>query len=92
VAERVAHTEEIEQTSVVGDVDRPAVDDAQERDRAAVLGQDRRAREEELDLGMRRKLAELLGRQRVEGSPRGEEARDLAQRRVQRSAPRTRHL
>ena len=44
------------------------------------------------DLGLRRDLAELLGRQRVEGSPRGQEARDLAQRGVQRSAPRRRHL
>ncbi|MBV9414580.1 MAG: hypothetical protein JO363_06340 [Solirubrobacterales bacterium] len=84
MTERGADTEEVEQPSVVGEVDRPAVDDAQERDRATVLGQDRRAGEEELDLGVRRNLAELLWRQRVEGCPRGEEARDLAQRRVQR--------
>jgi hypothetical protein len=38
----------------------------------------------ELDLGLRRQLAELLGRERIERRARREEARDLAQRRVQR--------
>jgi hypothetical protein len=37
-----------------------------------------------LDLGLRGQLAELVGRQPVERRPRGQEARDLAQRRVQR--------
>jgi hypothetical protein len=62
VTERVAGTQHVEQPPVVNDVDRPRVDHAQERDRPAVLGQDRGARDVELDLGLRRDLAELLGR------------------------------
>ena len=62
VAERVADPEHVEQPPVVDDVDRPRMDHAQERDRPAVLGQDRRARHVELDLGLRGELAELLGR------------------------------
>jgi transposase InsO family protein len=84
VAERVARSEQIEQSSVVDDVDRATVDNAQERDRPAVLGQDRRAGKEELDLGLSGELTQLFGREAVERRPRGEEARDLAQRRVQR--------
>jgi hypothetical protein len=84
VTERVPHSEQIEQTPVVDDVDSARVDDAQERDRTAVLGQDRRAGQEELDLGLRGDLAQLLGAQRIERSPCGQEARNLAQRRVQR--------
>jgi hypothetical protein len=38
----------------------------------------------ELDLGLRRQLAQLLGPERVERRARGEEASDLAQCRVQR--------
>jgi hypothetical protein len=60
------------------------VDHAQERDRAAVLGQDRRAGQEELDLGLGGELAQLVVPERVERGPCGQEARDLAQRRVQR--------
>jgi hypothetical protein len=59
------------------------VDHAQERDRTAVLGQDHGAREIELDRRLRRDLRELLARERVEWRPLGEEARDLAQARVQ---------
>jgi hypothetical protein len=84
VAERVAHAEQIQKLAVVHDVDRTAVDHAQERHRAAVLGQDRRAGHEELDLGLRRELAQLFGSERVERGPCGQKARDLAQRRVQR--------
>jgi hypothetical protein len=60
------------------------VDHAQKRDRAAVLGEDRGTRDVELELSLRRELAQLLGRQRVERRARGQESRDLAQRRVQR--------
>jgi hypothetical protein len=84
VTERVAHAEQIQQPPVVDDVDRAAVDYAQERDGTAVLGEDRRAGQEELDLGLRRELTQLLGCQRVERRARDQEARDLAQRRVQR--------
>jgi len=59
------------------------VDHAQERDRTAVLGQDDRAGEVELDRRLRRDLCELLGRERVERRPLREEPRDLAQARVQ---------
>jgi len=67
----------------VDDVDRAAVDHAQERHGAAVLRDDRRAGDEELDLGLRRELAQLFWAQRIERGPCGQEARDLAQRRVQ---------
>jgi hypothetical protein len=40
----------------------------------------------ELDLGLRGKLAELVGAEPVEGRPRDKEASDLAQRCVQRKA------
>jgi hypothetical protein len=59
------------------------VDDAQERDRAPVLGQDRCAGEVELDLGLRCDLAQLFRGQRVERWALGQEARDLAQSGVQ---------
>ena len=84
--ERVAGAEQVEQPPVVTDVDRAAVDNAQERDRSAVLGEDRRAGQVELDLGLRGQLAELLRPERVERRPRSKEARDLAQRRVQRKS------
>ena len=83
VTESVPHAEQVEQAPVVADVDRAGVDHAQERDRAAILGEDRRTRQEELDLGLGGELAQLVVAQRVERGPRGQEARDLAQRRVQ---------
>jgi hypothetical protein len=67
----------------VDDVDRAAEDHAQKRDRPSLLGEDRRARDVELDLRLGGQLAELIGPERNEGRARGEEARDLAQRRVQ---------
>jgi hypothetical protein len=84
VTEGVPHSQQVEQAPVVDDVHRARVDHAQERDRSAVLGQDRRAGEEELDLGLRGELAQLFRAERVERSSCGQEARDLAQRRVQR--------
>jgi hypothetical protein len=54
------------------------VDHAQERHRAAILGEDRRAGQEELDLGLRGEFAQLVVTQRVERGPCGQEARDLA--------------
>jgi hypothetical protein len=54
------------------------VDHAQERDGAAVLGQNRRAGQEELDLGLGGELAQLVVAQRIERGPCGQEARDLA--------------
>jgi hypothetical protein len=61
------------------------VDHPKEGDGTAVLGQDRRTRDVELDFGLRGQLTQLVRTERVERRPRREEARDLAQRRVQRS-------
>jgi hypothetical protein len=63
----------------VRDVDGAAEDHAQERDGAAVLGEDHLPRGIELDLRLGDDLAELLGGESVERRPLGEEARDLAQ-------------
>ena len=65
--------------AVVDDVDGAGVDHAQERDRAAVLGQDHLAARVELELGVGHELAELLGRERVKRRPQRQEARDLAE-------------
>jgi hypothetical protein len=62
----------------VHDVDRARVNYTQERDGAAVLGQNRRAGQKELDLGLRGELAQLVVAQRIERGPCGQEARNLA--------------
>jgi hypothetical protein len=59
------------------------VDHAQERDGAAVLGQDHRVLEIELDRGLGGDLGELLAGERVKRWPLREKARDLAQAGVQ---------
>ena len=84
MAECVAHAQQIQHAAVVDDVDRARMDHAQGRHRPAVLGEDRGTGQEELDLGLRGQLSELLGAERVERRPRGQEARDFTQRRVQR--------
>jgi hypothetical protein len=58
--ERVSDSKQIQQMTVVRDVDGAAVDYTQERDRPAVLGQDHRALEIELDRRLRGDLGELL--------------------------------
>jgi hypothetical protein len=63
----------------VPDVDRAAVDHPQERHRAAVLAEDHRAGQVELDLRLRGHVAEFLRRERVERGAQREEASDLAQ-------------
>jgi len=83
VAERVAGGEEVQQPALVGDVDAPGVDDPQERDRAAVLGQDDRPAQVKLDRRLGRDLGQLIGRERVERRPLRQEPRNLAQTRVQ---------
>ena len=60
VTERVTGVEQIEQLALVRDIDRAAVDDAQERDGAAILAEDDRAGEMELDLGLGRDLTQFL--------------------------------
>jgi hypothetical protein len=83
MAERVAGAEQVQQPALVGDVDAAGVDDPQERDRAAVLGQDDRPAQVKLDRRLRRDLGQLIGRERVERRPLRQEPGDLAQTRVQ---------
>jgi hypothetical protein len=83
MAEGVAGAEQIQQPSLVRDVDPTGVDDAQVRHRAAALRQDHRAAQVKLDRRLRRDLGQLVGGQGVERRALRQKAGDLAQAGVQ---------
>jgi hypothetical protein len=83
VPERVPRPQQVEQVAVVGDVNATTMDDAQKRDRAAVLGKDHRSGKVELDRRLRGDFGQLLGREPIERRPLCEKPRDFAQAGVQ---------
>ncbi len=90
VSEGVAGTEQVQQTTLVGYVDGAAVNHPQERHRPAVLREDHRPAQMELDRRLGGDLGELVGGEGVERRSLGQKAGDLAQTRVERhvSSPR----